>query len=333
MLIVIPVIPLGGIRDFLDIGTPIYWIFQFGDELCVILSLVIFAIFLCQLTFLSAKNLWIMFFVMCTAADLGIIVCLMLFPEYNSIFQDVYYITGVLYYIGFLGLSSGLFFPIFWHMYRYTREKVALLLCIAVFILISADFSGIFDYTGLALQVPLPDWWQSLRGITTGISFIADFFIWGTFLIKRDYIYRLPFDVHMLLVMYRDSGLTTYEARFTAQHPIHIEGSLLAGFFTALNSVFEEVGRKEVSLEGVVGSGLHFILEWGKKIVTLVVTDQDTYYLRQAVKFFTRDFETCYEAKLEACTTEMGSFNQAADLIKKNFPFFKIIEEKNGGPK
>ncbi|HMF32107.1 MAG TPA: hypothetical protein VKK79_11865, partial [Candidatus Lokiarchaeia archaeon] len=78
------------------------------------------------------------------------------------------------------------------------------------------------------------------------------------------------------------------------------------------------------SLRGVVGTGMHFLLEWGEDVVTLVVTDQDTYYLRQAMKQFTRDFEACYPADIKAQNPDVSCYGNAKDIIKRNFPFFVI---------
>jgi hypothetical protein len=217
-------------------------------------------------------------------------------------------------------------------MYQYTRERLALILCAAILIGLIAQPFSLVCYFGLALRVPLPDWWSNLREINTGLSLIYYILYFGILMIKVDYIYRLPFDVHMVLVCYRSSGLPVFTVRFKTKKPARVDPDLLSGLFTALNQMFQEVGREDISLENVAGPGMHFLLEWGENVVTLVVTDQDTFYLRQAVKQFTTDFETCYAQEVKACTPEVSAYDQASKLIKQNFPFITIEEKSTANP-
>jgi hypothetical protein len=302
----------------------------------MMLALVVYSIFWCQLTSISAKNLWIGFFVLCIAADLGAIFCTILYPG-NALFQGIftttgiaciYNITGVLYFIGYLGLFGGLYFPMVLRMYRYTKEKLAVILCVGVLFYIVGSVEAMLYWIGMLSGLPLPTWWQILHSTEEYPIFIGDILLFGTFLVKRDYIYRLPFDVHLLLVVYRASGLPAYTTRFETHRPIQIDGTLLSGLLTAMNSLFQEVGRKEVTLKSVEGAGLHFLLQWGKDVVTLVVTDQITFYLQQAVKQFTQDFEACYTTEIKACTPDLNAYNDATKLIKPNFPFFTVMGEK-----
>ncbi|HMF32272.1 MAG TPA: hypothetical protein VKK79_12695, partial [Candidatus Lokiarchaeia archaeon] len=139
-----------------------------------------------------------------------------------------------------------------------------------------------------------------------------------------DYFYRLPFDVYLLLVMSRLTGLPVYEAVIKAEKPIQVDPPLLAGLFTAMNTIFQEIGHKQVALESVAGPGLRFLIEWGNEVATLVMTDRDTYYLRQAVKQFTRDFEAQYASQIKSGTPNLDAYNGAEEIIKRNFPFFTI---------
>jgi hypothetical protein len=71
-------------------------------------------------------------------------------------------------------------------------------------------------------------------------------------------------------------------------------------------------------------------MEWGHDVATLVVVDRDTYFLRAAVKQFTREFEAQFAEKIEANSRDLAVFDPAEDILKKNFPYFTIQEESPG---
>ena len=171
--------------------------------------------------------------------DLAIHWCLILIPDEATLFNYLYSITSTLYFIGFLTIYAGLAGPTYYYMYRYTRERMAFLLFLCMLIaLVAISFSLVY-YTAVALGISTPPWWPILRDVDTIISDVVIILYILTLMVYVDYIYRLPFDVHRLIVFYRLSGLPVYNARFVVQKPIAVEESLLAGFFTALNNVFQ----------------------------------------------------------------------------------------------
>ncbi len=188
----------------------------------------------------------------------------------------------------------------------------------------SAEFFTLSYWLARFLLIPGPTWWDDMRIISTAIDGIGKVLFFIILLTDVNYIYRMPFDVHILVVCYRTSGIPVYSARFKTQKPLEIEETLLAGLLTALNNVFREVGRKEISLENVAGPGLHFILKWGQDIVTLIVADCDTFFLRQAAKQFTFDFETRFQSQIKTETPNLDAYNSAAGLLETNFPFLTI---------
>ncbi len=325
LICVIPTPFINMFQATVDAGTPEYWGYQLASESCLIAAMVGIGIFWCQLTGPSARNGWMFLLGLCSAADLAVIGCQLVYPGAAAIFAEIYNLSSILYFLGYLGVTAGVGFPVFVHTYRYTRERRALAFTLALLVTTVGHLLGLIYYAILATGIPVPAWYSALRPITATISMLGLLIFWFMMLPNVDYIYRLPFDVHLLVVCYRTSGLPAYTANFKTQQPLKIEPNLLAGLFTALNSVFMEVGRKEVALESVAGPGMHFLLEWGTGVATLVVSDRDTHYLRQAVKGFTRDFEARYAADIKAQTPQVNVYDQASEIIKRNFPFLLIL--------
>ncbi len=301
-----------------------YWIFQFCVEVSIIWSVIFIAIFWSHLTSPSAKNFWLILLLICTIADIAVILCLIFYPKYKSIFLHIYNFSSVLYFIGMIGIWIGLGFLSFYQMYKYTREPKAFGLSASLLVSVCADIFTLIYWFARFLLAPVPEWWDDMRTISMAVDGIGKVLFFIIILTDVDYIYRLPFDVHMLLICYRSSGIPIYHARFSTKKPIQIEETLLAGLFTALNNVFREVGRQEISLEHVAGSGLHFLLKWGENVVTLVVADKDTYFLRQAIQQFSRDFQAHFHGPIQSQTPNLDAYNSTAPLIESSFPFLSV---------
>jgi hypothetical protein len=199
-----------------------------------------------------------------------------------------------------------------------------LLLLTSICVVFLGFIIGFIFWIGQSGGIQLPYWWSSLGGLEFGLWYAGEFLYWLILILKIDYIYRLPFDVHRVLVISRTNGVLAYETHFATKKSILMDNDLLAGFFSALNNIFLEVGRKNIALESVAGPGMNFIIDWGEYIATLMVTDQDTYYLRHAMTQFTRDFEKRFAEPLRENNPNSAIYETAKDLIEKNFPFFRI---------
>ncbi len=305
-----------------------YWSYQLLSELSALASLVFLGIFFSHLKSPNAQNWWIFLCIMGMSPNLVLIFVIIIYPNYTNVMLVLDPISGSFYWAGILSIVAGIGFPVYFHMYRYTREKLALFLVICNIITIVGAVIGIIYWIGENSFVVTPVWWLDLNpiykvfwdvGIAIGLAMLV---------VKTDYIYRLPFDVYALFVSHRDNGLLLFRIYFETKIIFPIEPWLISGFFNAINEVSHNFGLKNDSLEKVAGPNLNFLLELGEDTMSVFITNKDTFFLRLRLKQFTKDFEHKFATELKIDAHQVCLTLDAGDLVKINFPFLKISYRK-----
>lgn len=223
-------------------------------------------------------------------------------------------------------VDGGCGIPIFYRMFRVTREKTALALLAGMILITYGQFITGIRWSIFYLNTP--PLWIVLDSLSWGGIMLGVLTISLTYVIRIDYTYRLPNNYYMLLVM-TSSGLTIHHVIFKSGRTIKIDETLLAGFLTAINSMFVETLEVKHPLENILSKDATILMKRGKWITVAIVGDTASAMLENALKRHVKDFEAKYGAQLAENMPETSQYNSATELISQVFPFFKVLPKEN----
>ncbi|TFF89473.1 MAG: hypothetical protein EU549_00445 [Promethearchaeota archaeon] len=241
------------------------------------------------------------------------------------VLADIGYWTPALF-VYFLGIS------IYIRTYLYTREIKPIILCVAlIFVSIGFVFSflsdldfilGVFD-----ISITIPEIISDLAAIANVFPSIGIMMFVITYLVNINYLYRVPFNVYLLVILTKYSGTPLYGVELKARKKVQIEKTLLSGMITAINNVFTEIFRTDTNVRNISSRGIKILMESGEHIDSIVITDRESYFLSQGLNRFTKLFEKKYAKELQQGARNLYIFKDATYFLKKVFPFFIIEEE------
>ncbi|MHA1732336.1 MAG: hypothetical protein ACTSU5_10345 [Promethearchaeota archaeon] len=240
------------------------------------------------------------------------------------LFADLGYNNLALYV--FLGRGV----PIYASTYRYTRERKPLVLC-ASMAMVGLGFvvQSLEDYTRFGGYHP--DWLDAVSNLSEVLPLVGIALFTIVYLRDVDYIYRLPFDVHSLIVV-RHDGVILHDVRGRTNEDVNLDEMLFSGMVTAINSLFQEVfGFKEaheVNIHAISSEKIHVMANRGEYISAMVISERATYFLEQALRRYTREFERTFARQLQRDEKNLVEYKPATELVKSIFPFFLV--EKMG---
>lgn len=226
-----------------------------------------------------------------------------------------YTLAGIFVYIVFS-------VPIYVTTYKYTHEKKPLIIVSALG-LVGVGFcfsflADLFDFLDYKVS-----WLGPIADYTIAIQALGLFIFVIIYITDINYIYRLPNDVFMLMVVTK-AGLPLHRVKLKTRREVVIEGDLLSGLLSAINNVFEEIFKTHATIHNISSKEIHLLMEPGKWIVSVVISDQISYFLTKALKRYTRAFEERFSKELKERIQDVSTYQDAIDLIKPIFPFFIV---------
>ncbi|GAB4325500.1 MAG: hypothetical protein Kow0069_31530 [Promethearchaeota archaeon] len=244
------------------------------------------------------------------------------------LFADVGYNTLALFVFVVVGV------PLYVKAYRYSREGKALLLGVALLV-VGAGYveMSLLDYVGFA-----KDYFPSLTAAFDAVESVRDLgevlplagLVIFTLVYVSDvsYVYRLPFDVPLLLVAYK-SGEVIFSRHFQTKRELRVNDLLFSGMISAINNVFSEIFRERgesssLGIQEISSKDVQVFIEEGELVTVVVVTGVVSHFLARATRSFREDFEARFGYDIKTGTAEVSKFASAADLIPGSFPFFRF---------
>ena len=214
--------------------------------------------------------------------------------------------------------------------YIYTKEKMPIILFVAlVFVsfgfIISLLNDMYFILNVFTISIPKPDLINDLSNYANIFPFIGIIMFVITYLSNINYLYRLPNDNYLLMVLEK-SGTPLYSVRFKTRKKINVEEVLLSGMISAINNVFKEIFKEETAISEISSKRLSILMETGEKTVALLITDKVTYFLDKALILFLKNFELKFQKEIKNDVRDLMVFEKATELLAPIFPFF-IIEK------
>ncbi len=238
-------------------------------------------------------------------------------------------VTSILWFFADLGYSSLAIFvylvrgvPIYLKTYKYTREVKPLIFSISLLI-ISAGFiigacNDYFGFFGL-------DWFSDIASVGIILPMLGLLIFTVLYLVNIDYLYRLPNDIFLLMVLTKP-GIPLFSVKLRTRKRVKIEEDLLSGLISAVNNVFEEIFKTKSAIQNISGKEISLLMESAGKIVVLVITDKISHFLDLALKRYTKEFEVRFRNLLEEKIQDTVKYKDAIELLTPIFPFF-IIEK------
>ncbi len=247
---------------------------------------------------------------------------IIVFLNESDVTKSLWFLADMAYMVLGLVVYLGFGFMIYLKTCQYTHEIKSIIFSISMavigsgFIIIGikdyCDFFGIsIPFVGYA--VPLSNGLYAIGLIIFTITYVFDI----------DYIYRLPNDIFLLMVLTK-AGIPLHTIKLKTRRQVDIESDLLSGLISAINNVFEEVFKSATTIQNISSEQVHLLMEPGEKIVCLVITDKLTYFLSRALKRYAIMFEKEFSTELNQKRQDTLTYRNAIKLIKPIFPFFKV---------
>lgn len=232
--------------------------------------------------------------------------------------------------IGYDGLALYVFLgrgvPIYAKTYRFTKEKRPLLMAVALLV-VGLGFVIITLVDQFSYWATVPPGLEAVRDLGEILPMTGLFLFLLAYLTNVDYLYRLPNDVFLLLVLH-NSGIAMHSVRFRTRAQVEIDEMLFSGMISAIKSVFNELFRfkPDLNIRTITSEGLYVLIDSGPKISTIVVSDQLSYFLDKSLKRYRREFEREFTEQIDSGVDEVSQFNHATTLLPEIFPYL-VVEE------
>jgi hypothetical protein len=264
----------------------------------------------------------VLFFVLLTLISVLLLVVFYNHDEirrYLWLLADIGYDGLALFVFGYFGAS------VTWKSLRFNREKRNILFLCA-YLTIALGFAIIFleDLNDFILIDNLSGIIDITGDVGHALPLIGLMFIFIIYLTDFDYIYRLPFDVHVVLVAYKQSGNLISAIRMKTQKELQFEVHLVSGMLLAMNGIFGEIFSSSRNIQEISGLNAQLLFEGGQEILAIVVTDNSSYYLRESLKSYVKAFEKHFAAAIHAREPNLKKFQTADQLVLEYFPYCNV---------
>ncbi|MHA1265411.1 MAG: hypothetical protein ACTSRS_09275 [Candidatus Helarchaeota archaeon] len=245
-----------------------------------------------------------------------------LFPNVGSIHHTLWFFSDMGYTIAGWLVYLVFSVPIYLRTYQYTSEKKPLIIAIALGLVgvgfVFSFLADLFDFLSISVS-----WLGPMADYTMVIQALGLFIFTIIYLIDIDYLYRLPNDVFLLMVVTK-SGIPLHTVKLKTRTAVEIQTDLLSGLLSAINNVFEELFQSKGYIKNISSEEIHLLMESGENTIAVVITDRISYFLDQALKRYIKEFEVKFKEEIDKKSQNLTDYQMAIDLIKPVFPFFIV---------
>ncbi|MHA1680325.1 MAG: hypothetical protein ACTSUE_04915, partial [Promethearchaeota archaeon] len=249
------------------------------------------------------------------------------FPNSSEFEGIMWFLTDLGY--NFLGLFTFAFFGFYHYIraYKYSKDArdLSLSVCMVVVgigytFLLSWDLVDFFNIT--------VEWLDNFTEFGLAFPVIGLLIMVITYLSNINYLARLPYDNFVLTVGYK-SGVPIHTVCIeTLKRKVIIQQEMLTGLLSAISTMFRSTLGTETDIHQIRSKDASILMESGKYVVAIIVSDKVSATLIRAMKRYVTEFERMFEVKLLDNVIETNQFDAAKGVLGKVFPFFKIQEIK-----
>ncbi len=246
-----------------------------------------------------------------------------IFRDQGAVTRFIWFIADIAFLLLGMVVYLGFGFIIYIRTYLYTHEIKPIVFSISMVVIsLGSFFIGFKDVLDF-FYISIPFFLDYAVAVGNALFAIGIILFTITYVLDIDYIYRLPHNVYLLMVLTR-AGIPIHTVKLQARRDVRIESGLLSGLISAVNSVFEEIFKTSASIQNISSREIHLLMNSGEEIVCLVITDKLSYFLNRAIKRYTRVFEEDFGSLLRERLQDTVAYDKAVELIRPIFPFFKV---------
>jgi hypothetical protein len=203
-----------------------------------------------------------------------------------------------------------------------TKERPAKMLVFGFTFYLIGYLSGLIEY--LAALVVGPEILGIVSTITGFFPLVALFLVMLTYLVHLDYVYRLPDDYYVIMLAYKN-GIPIQIIKLVSKNDVNITEDLLAGFLSAVNSMFRETLHAKQDITIIASGDAKLVSESAEFITGIIVGSKDTAILRRALRTYLRMFEQRFQTLVSQYSPDITMYETAREeLTSKCFPFFRV---------
>lgn len=247
------------------------------------------------------------------------------YPNYSTIYHLLIFLTLFSYNLLAIYVYLIIGVPIYIKIYKYTKENRSLVLVIALVLI------GIGFFSAELYQILVFQGFNFILGRLNllvvfyyALPLIGLYLFLLSYITDVDYLYRLPVDNYLLMILYK-SGVTIYSINFkTRFKQVVIDENLLSRLISSINMVFQNALGSQAEVHNILSKDAAIIIESGKFINAAIVTDNASVILQRSLKRYVEIFEKKFHDKLEKEDPLISDFDSVKELLKSIFPFLVI---------
>ncbi len=168
------------------------------------------------------------------------------------------------------------------------------------------------------------------ENIADTLGIIGIFLLLLNYLTNLDYLYRLPFPIHQIII-YNNSGLCIYSrsVRTKGIDAIFVEEMLFSGLISAISSAIKESLGTSTELRYIDATNKHILLEMYKGLTIVVVSDNKSKLLVESIKTVNKLIPDDFRENLNTSLVNVSKISDLFDsYIKIAFPYLVIQDVK-----
>ncbi len=238
-------------------------------------------------------------------------------------FDDMFWIiSDISYNVLAMVVYAAFGIPIYYNTYKFTKERKPVIFIVALILISLGYFISLLRDLNTYVNNP-SEIVFAISEVSEYLKLLGLFMFIITYLLDVDYIYRLPFNIYILTVLYKD-GNKIHTVRLKTSRKIQIEDVLLSGLISAINSVYSQTLETKSLIESISSKDASILLKSGEFITVVIVTDKGSAVLLNALERYVKEFEYKFHDLLKNQIVNMTAFESAKELIAAIFPFFQI---------
>ncbi|MFX1392899.1 MAG: hypothetical protein ACFFAH_04910 [Promethearchaeota archaeon] len=232
------------------------------------------------------------------------------------------------YIFAFLCVSYSL--KVIYKAYRLTRDKATFIELLSFTAILLVSIISIILYTLVFIGFSVSYFLIGLVIVFWYIFMISGLFtILTNYLVHKNYMYRLPFPIHQIMVINRGGNLAYVRKVYPLYYGehFHMKDEIISALFKALSSMIHEFLGKEIRLKYVdIGKyQIYFSQIPNQDGIILVITSGGSMILQKSLDRFASSISKNLLEKINDPNIRSDDFRKIFDkYVLESFPYLKI---------
>ncbi len=180
------------------------------------------------------------------------------------------------------------------------------------------------SYSYTILDKPLIFKGSLFKIYNTWLITIALLFMILAYVLVPEFAYTVNFDVYQLLVLHAEQGITLFSfVNEFRQKSTMTHDALKSPAIIAIRDLVREVASAKGYVLLLKLSDRMIIMETYKEIVTVLISEKESYFLKKGIKEFTKSFYEQFQENIVNFNGDVGIFESGDLLVTQTMPFMR----------